>query len=130
MMKRANLCMMVHFNINIKIFESIHKIIYQINNNWKERKSPCSCCRFTCTHVSCYRTIHEPEPNLMLYSIPEAYCREYTYYSSNRTSPPYSWQKIQKMRRYSPCGNVSAFNGIVNRNAFPRGPEQDWHYCC
>lgn len=29
----------------------------------------------------------------------------------------------------SHSGNVSAFNGIVNRNAFPRGSEEDWHCC-
>lgn len=65
-----------------------------------------------------------------LCSIPEACCREYNHHSSNRTSPPFSWQTIRKARCCSRCENLSAFNGIVNRNVFPRGPEQNWHCCC
>ena len=38
-------------------------------------------------------------------------------------------RQCPKASCYSHGGNVSAFNGIVNRNAFPRGSEEDWHCC-
>lgn len=38
-------------------------------------------------------------------------------------------RQCPKASCYSRSGNVSAFNGIVNRNAFPRGSEEDWHCC-
>lgn len=62
-------------------------------------------------------------PNQGFYTIHEAYCREYTYYcwSTEGNSRPYSWQTEASC--YSHSGNVSAFNGIVNRHAFPRGYE-------
>lgn len=71
-------------------------------------------------------------PNQGFYTIHRACCREYTYYCSSTegNSRPYSWQTMpESYSCYSHSGNVSAFNGIVNRNAFPRGSEEDWHCC-
>lgn len=42
---------------------------------------------------------------------------------------PIPGRQCPKASCYSHSGNVSAFNGIVNRNAFPRGSEEDWHCC-
>lgn len=72
--------------------------------------------------------------NQGFYTIPEARCREYTYYrsSSERESGIHGLipgRQCPKASCYSHSGNVSAFNGIVNRNAFPRGSEEDWHCC-
>lgn len=38
-------------------------------------------------------------------------------------------RQCPKASCYSQSRNVSAFNGIVNRNAFPTGSEKDWHCC-
>lgn len=38
-------------------------------------------------------------------------------------------RQCPKATCYSHRGNVSAFNGLVNRNGSPRGSEEDWHCC-
>lgn len=66
--------------------------------------------------------------NQGFYTIREARCREYRPITAGAESEIHGLIPGRQCLRascYSHSGNVSAFNGIVNRNAFPRGSGED-----